>query len=218
VNEFVDLCRSEWKRLGVPDPVGDEMAAELETDLEEAAAEGASAEDVLGESAADPRSFAAAWAAERGVVQGRPRGEPHLPRSRRLPAAIAALALVAISGAVLVIASAPAERRQALGRLLHANGEIVSLDTATPGSVWIRQAALSPDRRKIAFGSRVAGTRDVFVANADGSGSLDGSRVFGSVLLITALVGLLLIAMWMWVGPALRSRPSPIGNGRTGRR
>jgi hypothetical protein len=69
VNEFVEECRREWKRLHVPDPIANEMAADLEADLAEAEAEGASAEEVLGSGAFDPRSFAASWAAERGVVQ-----------------------------------------------------------------------------------------------------------------------------------------------------
>src|SRR5579863_1303412 len=68
VNNFVDECRREWRRLGVPDPVANEMAADLTADLEEAEAEGGSPEDVLGNSAFDPRRFAAAWAAARGVT------------------------------------------------------------------------------------------------------------------------------------------------------
>jgi hypothetical protein len=40
VSEFVDECRREWRRLGVPDPVANEMAADLTADLEEAEAEG----------------------------------------------------------------------------------------------------------------------------------------------------------------------------------
>jgi hypothetical protein len=68
VNEFVDECRREWRRLGVPDPIASEMAADLTADLEEAEAEGGSPEDVLGNSAFDPRRFAAAWAAARGVT------------------------------------------------------------------------------------------------------------------------------------------------------
>jgi hypothetical protein len=72
VNEFVDECRREWRRIGVPDPVANEMAADLTADLEEAASEGASPEDVLGNSAFDPRRFAAAWAAARGVTNPPP--------------------------------------------------------------------------------------------------------------------------------------------------
>lgn len=54
MNEFVEECRREWKRLRVPDAVAAEMAADLAADLEEAEAEGASAEEVLGGSAFDP--------------------------------------------------------------------------------------------------------------------------------------------------------------------
>ena len=68
MTEFVDACRQEWKRLGVPDPVANEMAADLDADLAEANAEGVSAAEVLGSGAFDPRSFAAEWATARGVV------------------------------------------------------------------------------------------------------------------------------------------------------
>ncbi|MBV9040385.1 MAG: hypothetical protein JOZ68_05250 [Acidimicrobiia bacterium] len=68
MTEFVDACRQEWKRLGVPDPVANEMAADLDADLDEAQADGVAAEEVLGSSAFDPRSFAAEWATARGVV------------------------------------------------------------------------------------------------------------------------------------------------------
>jgi hypothetical protein len=63
---FIDECRYEWKRLGVPDSMAEEMAAELEADLAEAEADGVSAAEILGES--DPRRFAANWAHERGLV------------------------------------------------------------------------------------------------------------------------------------------------------
>lgn len=69
MSEFVEECRREWRRLSVPDAIANEMAADLEADLKEAEAEGASAEEVLGSGAFDPRAFAAAWAAERGVGQ-----------------------------------------------------------------------------------------------------------------------------------------------------
>ncbi len=68
MNEFVEECRREWRRLGVPDPIANEMAADLTADIEEAEAEGGSAEDVLGSSAFDPRRFAASWAVARGVT------------------------------------------------------------------------------------------------------------------------------------------------------
>jgi hypothetical protein len=102
VNGFVEECRREWSRLGVSDSVANEMAADLEADLAEAAAEGASPEDVLGTAAFDPRSFAVSWAAERGVIPA----AAAAPRpSGRLPVAIAAFAAVAIVGLLLVLAS-----------------------------------------------------------------------------------------------------------------
>src|SRR5438552_7613455 len=105
MSDFVDECRREWERLRVPDPVANEMAADLAADLKEAEAEGASAEEVLGSGAFDARSFAASWAAERGlippttsvpVVQG-----SGVPRRSRLLAAAAAFALVALLGAAV---------------------------------------------------------------------------------------------------------------------
>jgi hypothetical protein len=68
VIEFVEECRREWRRLGVPDPIANEMAIDLTADIEEAESEGGSAEDVLGNSFFDPRRFAAAWAGARGVT------------------------------------------------------------------------------------------------------------------------------------------------------
>jgi hypothetical protein len=106
VNQFVEECRREWKRLRVPDPVADEMAAELTADLDEAAAEGASPEEVLGRGASDPRSFAAAWAAERGVVPPQSL-TARLRRRSPLPVAIAALTIVAAVGAALVVFASP---------------------------------------------------------------------------------------------------------------
>ena len=76
MNAFVEECRREWKRLGVPDGLAEEMAAELESDLAEAEADGVSAAEMLGES--DPRRFAANWARERGLVS-----EPTPQRRRR---------------------------------------------------------------------------------------------------------------------------------------
>lgn len=52
----------------MPDPVANEMAADLAADLAEAEAEGASAEQVLGSGAFDPHAFAASWAAAAAVI------------------------------------------------------------------------------------------------------------------------------------------------------
>jgi hypothetical protein len=82
------------------------MAADLEADLREAEAEGASPKDVLGSGAADPRSFAASWAAERAVIP-RPTLTARLRRRSLIHAALAALTLVAALGAALVIFASP---------------------------------------------------------------------------------------------------------------
>jgi hypothetical protein len=121
VNGFVEECRAEWRRLRVPDAVANEMAADLEADLNEARAEGASPEDVLGAFAFDPRAFAASWAGARGVA---PSGQPRGDGGNRplLLAVLAVLGAAAIAGAVLAIVgpsshsvTAPAIR----GPLLH---------------------------------------------------------------------------------------------------
>src|SRR5215471_21489433 len=73
---YVEECRREWKRLGVPDLLAEEMATELEADLAEAEADGVAAAEMLGESY--PRRFAATWARERGLV-----AEPQPPKKKR---------------------------------------------------------------------------------------------------------------------------------------
>lgn len=90
MNHFIEECRREWRRMRVPKPVADDMAAELENDLTEAAAEGVTAEELLGA----PRAFAATWAAARGIRRRRP---------VFLIAAIAALLALALSGAGLAL-------------------------------------------------------------------------------------------------------------------
>ena len=100
MSEFIEECRREWRRLGVPDPVANEMAADLAADLEEAEAEGGSAEDVLGNSAFDPRRFAAAWAVARGVT-----GPPPAVDRQRMWRPPVSIALAALLGAVAVVAA-----------------------------------------------------------------------------------------------------------------
>ncbi|HEY7422039.1 MAG TPA: hypothetical protein VH541_08510 [Gaiellaceae bacterium] len=77
MSAYVDECRKEWKRLGVPELVAEEMATELEADLADAEADGVAAAELLGES--DPRRFAANWARERGLIP-----EPSAQRRRRM--------------------------------------------------------------------------------------------------------------------------------------
>jgi hypothetical protein len=104
VSEFVEECRREWKRLRVPGTIADEMADDLAADLEEAEADGASVEEVLGSGASNPRAFAAAWASERGIAR-----PPRWDRIRARPlimATFALLVLVAVgSVAIAVVAS-----------------------------------------------------------------------------------------------------------------
>jgi hypothetical protein len=102
VNEFIDECRREWRRLGVSDPIANEMAADLTADIEEAEAEGGSAEDVLGNSAFDPRRFAGSWAVARGVTAPL----MPMPPARRWPVLVFGLvgcmAILALGAAVLL--------------------------------------------------------------------------------------------------------------------
>jgi hypothetical protein len=182
VNEFVDECRREWKRLGVPGRVADEMADELTADLGEAEADGVSPEVVIGSS--DARSFAARWASERGV-----------PRARwtsRLPAALATVALVpAILGAVLLIlASSSDEQRLALPP--PPTTLAVSVPGQTPKALRVRL-----ERMEAVAAADQAGR--VWVVARETSDSGDDNHTLGSVLLI---VGLALLApltlFWFW--------------------
>ena len=104
MSDFVEQCRREWKRLGVPDPLAEEMAADLASDLAEAEAEGVSAGELLGRSVFDPRSFAASWAAERGVISTPP-GRANARRRRIVLGAFTALAAITLVVAALLLAS-----------------------------------------------------------------------------------------------------------------
>jgi hypothetical protein len=97
MSDFTEQCRLEWKRLGVPDALADEMAADLAADLKEAEAEDLSAEEFLGSSALDPRSFAASWAGERGIIPE----PPSRGNARRRPLAL--VAFTAFAAVVLVV-------------------------------------------------------------------------------------------------------------------
>jgi hypothetical protein len=102
MSDFVEQCRQEWRRLGVPDPLAEEMAADLASDLTDAEAEGVSAEEFLGSSVFDPRSFAASWASERGVIPEPPGRE----NARRRPLALVAfttIAAITLTAAALLL-------------------------------------------------------------------------------------------------------------------
>jgi hypothetical protein len=98
VSDFVEECRREWKRLRVPPTTADEMAADLAADLEDAEADGAAPEELLGDGAEDPRAFAHAWARERGLI--RPSRFAWL-RGRRVLLVGAGLAGLLIAGVLL---------------------------------------------------------------------------------------------------------------------
>lgn len=125
MNKFVAECRREWRRLGVPDPIANEMAADLAADLEEAEAEGGSAEDVLGNSAFDPRRFAASWAAARGVTAP---PDPNLSSRHRPPLAVALTSLVGIlaigAGVVLLGANRTSSVAVAVRRFVGGPGQV----------------------------------------------------------------------------------------------
>ena len=190
MNEFVDECRNAWKRLGVPDTIANEMATDLAADLDEAAAEGAAPEDVLGAGAFDAAAFAAAWATERGVI-----GETPAPltsrRRSRIPVAIAILALLAIVGAVLVIVATPStDTPLPLPRIL-----------APPAAT--RDVVVSPDGGAVWVPSTSVPGGMFVTLNTDGSG--DNARIVGSVLLGVALAAILLVTLaWWWRSPDRR--------------
>jgi cytochrome c-type biogenesis protein CcmH/NrfG len=104
MSDFVEQCRLEWRRLGVPDSLAEEMAADLAADLTEAEAEGVSAEEFLGSS---PRSFAASWAAERGIIPAPPSRENARRRQPVLVAFTALAAIVLIVTALLLLTGQP---------------------------------------------------------------------------------------------------------------
>jgi len=119
MSDFVEQCRQEWRRLGVGDLLAEEMAADLASDLRDAEAEGVSAEELLGSSAYDPRSFAASWADERGIIPV----PPSRGKSRRRPfALIAFTALAAITASIaglLLLTGEPKVSLVATGRGPH---------------------------------------------------------------------------------------------------
>ena len=104
MSDFVEQCRQEWSRLGVPDALAEEMAAELASDLREAEAEGVSAEEFLG---GDAPSFAASWAAERGIIPVVPSHKNVRRRPRVLVAFTVLAAIVLIVAALLLLTGEP---------------------------------------------------------------------------------------------------------------
>jgi hypothetical protein len=177
VSEFVEECRREWRRLGVPDPVANEMAADLSADLNEAEAEGGSPEDVLGNSAFDPRRFAAAWAVARGVT-----GPVPTDRSRfwRPPIAIALTAILAV---LAILAGLALLSGRSSSSIAVATRRIIA------GSGSIRLFAPGPPNR-----IAVSGPLGPF----SGTQINDVVHPLALVLLIVGVVGLGLLAVVYW--------------------
>jgi hypothetical protein len=177
VSDFVEECRREWRRLGVPDPVANEMAADLTVDLEEAEAEGGSAEDVLGNSAFDPRRFAAAWAAARGVTSA---PTPYRPPPWRTPIAIALSVVVGVltigAGLALAVGRSSSSVAFAAQRAAAVPG---SIRLFAPGSGRIVGPGLPPTF----VGTHIAGV-DVYP--------------LALILFIVGVLGLALLAVWYW--------------------
>jgi hypothetical protein len=113
VSVFVDHCRREWDRLGVPAAFANEMAADLEADLAEARADGVSPEEVLGNGYFDAECFAASWAIARGVVSVTPRDRNTI-RVRSLVLALSALFGAVVAGVGFLILARPRFSAQAV--------------------------------------------------------------------------------------------------------
>jgi hypothetical protein len=187
VNRFVEECRREWGRLRVPDAIANEMAADLAADLAEAEAEGASAEDVLGDAVFDARSFAASWAAERGVVAAPTADVRGRPPTALLVAGAFTL-VIALIGATLLIGgrSGSSEARLAFAAL------------PAPRVAVFRGPRFGPVVRPFRDKMRVViPAGPAFVAPAGKfvvGGRLDDSTGVGGLLLVIGLVGTAVVA------------------------
>jgi hypothetical protein len=211
VNQFIEECRAEWKRLRVPDPVANEMAADLAADLKDAEAEGVSPEEVLGSGASDPRSFAASWAAERGVVP------PPLMRARLrsrslIHVALAALTLTAAIGAALVVFASPhAGVRMAAFALPAPPPTVMNVSFDGHATVWVAQdVARDAERQARNAEAQAAWLHSVsklVVAVPQGQGSGVEIHTVGSILLIVGILGAILsILLLFW---SSRRMPPP---------
>jgi hypothetical protein len=145
MSDFVEQCRLEWKRLGVPDPLAMEMAADLASDLTEAEAEGVSPEELLGSSAFDPRSFAASWAGERGIIPA-PAGRGNSRRRPLVLVAFTALAAITlIVAALLLVTGEPTVSVVAAGPApFHRLSPPPAVGPAGPSRTVLHTSASSP--------------------------------------------------------------------------
>jgi hypothetical protein len=216
MDRFVEECRKEWKRLGVPDAVANEMASDLEADLKEAEAEGISPEEVLGNGVFDPRTFAASWATERGVV-GRPAAERRVPRSPLLVAAVAFAVVAALGGGLLL--GSRVEPFAAASFPGPAFAKIACSESARSGSYPTpppTESRVIPPRTQIEVpGCRVAapGFPPPFAKLAM-TGGPGGNRV-GWILFLVGIAGMV-VTLLSWIVPGRWSRrpaPTPAASG-----
>ncbi|HEX5268568.1 MAG TPA: hypothetical protein VFW24_17520 [Acidimicrobiales bacterium] len=185
---FVDECRKEWKRLGVPDAAAEEMAADLTADLTEAAAEGAAPEEVLGNGVFNARAFAASRATARGVASP---GRYLVSTARRSPWVLAGGSLASLFVAVVGLAIA-------------ASGHASTSLAMARRSINLPIPALVPGPRQFTIVGPLGPARAVFLDN----GPL---HVLGFVLLVVGVAGLGL-TLWLW----RRWRPCSVHQHRSG--
>jgi hypothetical protein len=179
VSQFVDECRQEWRRLGVPDPAANEMAADLEADLMEAESEGVSAEEVLGIGAFDPRSFAASWAQERGLIQpalvqpptAQPAPAGHRTRQSRTFSLVLAFAVLAVVGGVFAIVGS----HQAVAVVMRKPVQVLPAPPIHPPAEFVQPGAVQ------------------------GLVGLDRFHAAGPLLLLIGGIGLItMLVLWSW--------------------
>jgi len=214
MSQFVDECRREWKRLGVPDAIANEMAADLAADLADADAEGVPAEDVLGNGVFDPRAFAASWAGERGVIPSAPVRERLPRRSRRLSVIVALVAIFAIGAGLVVLRSADQHQSVAVVAM-RAYVRAPNL-TVVPGPLQVRVVRRGSHLVKVPVkvpapyvgppftvrGGEVAPAYAVpaklpFLPPMPDQNTSDSLRPLGWILLVVGIGGLILsVALW----------------------
>jgi hypothetical protein len=184
VNGFVDACRREWKRIGVDDAVANEMAADLEADLAEAEADGVAPEEVLGNAVFDAPSFAASWAAARGVVTSAP--TPPGSARRWVLAGGAAVSLVLVVVGVVL-----------LGPIQRASVAVA----ATRHSIVVPIPGVFASPRQTIFGP------GVFAHPVIDSGPL---RALGLLLFLVGVIGIAVV-LWSWRSRRRSARTDPPG-------
>lgn len=235
MNEFVQECVREWKRLGVPDDVAEEMAAELAADLAEAAAEGATAEAVLGTSAFEPRTFAAAWATERGVVPPappkpqaahQPQPEALAPpppaaaaaasetkatrRRRAVPVLVGVFAIVGIAGAALALLSSVRDTGVVVSKQVLVNPDGSPNPKPTP-SFRLVPPALKPPPGAVLVPPAIEVVPRFVVPGPGAVVSVDhrgrNLRVLGLLLVVVGIGGMALVGLRRT--PELIAAPTP---------